>query len=231
MLVDDLIWLSKIPLRGQVLDVGCGTGKSTEPFAMRGFEVCALDPGANMLAVCKNKLRAYPNVKYQNIAFETCSVADQAFDLVVSGTAFHWVTEAGYAQLMRVLRPQGAVGIFWHTYLNGKEPFYERLDQIYQDHAPNLYVADLLTTQELDDRRKEERLLSWTGFGEWRVIRYYDRLPYSAKSYVDLLRTWSTHMNLTKPFFKAVEQAIKDVGGEVLKPIRTTLCFGRRKEQ
>jgi len=39
--------------RRSILDAGCGTGKSTEPFARRGFSVCALDPGANMLAVCE----------------------------------------------------------------------------------------------------------------------------------------------------------------------------------
>ena len=114
-----------------------------------------------MLALCKKKFHKYPNVRFENAAFETWSDGSDEFDLVISGTAFHWVTEAGYRQLLRVLRPQGAVGIFWHTFLRGHDQLRTDLDLIYRSHARHLYVDDLAAAQEMNDRRKEEQMLSW----------------------------------------------------------------------
>lgn len=228
LLIEDLIWLSRISAGAHILDVGCGTGKSTEPFVLRGFKVCALDPGANMLALCKRKLQKYPNVRFENSAFETWPDGSGEFDLVISGTAFHWVTEAGYRQLLRVLRPQGAVGIFWHTFLRCRDPIHKELDLIYRNHAPHLHVDDLDAAQEMKDRHREEQMLSWAGFGEWRVIRYYSSICHSAKGYLDLVKTWPDHAGLSDTFFKSAGSLIENAGGEIVMPMRTTLCFGRR---
>lgn len=228
LLFDDLIALSRVSAHSSILDIGCGTGKSTEPLARRGFKLCALDPGANMLAVCREKLKAYPGVTYVESAFETWTPGGPPFDLAISGTAFHWLTAGGRDRLLRALAPRGAVGIFWHTFLNGQEPFYERLDGIYREHAPGLWVPDLQAAQQLTDRRKEEGILGWEGFRDWRVIRYHDRLSYDPAGYLNLLRTWSTHADLDQAFFAAVAAAIRDAGGRIVKPIRTTLCFGLR---
>jgi SAM-dependent methyltransferase len=228
IMFDDLLRLSGVQAGDAVLDIGCGTGKSTEPFAKRGFKVTALDPGANMLAFCRQRLSPYPGVRYEQALFETWSPDRQVFDLIVSGTAFHWVDPAGHAKLLDLLRPDGWIGVFWLTFLNGKNPFYSRLDGIYHEHAPGLYVTDLHAAQELSDRSKEEQLLSWKDFGDWRVIRYYDNVSYDAEGYQGLLRTWSTHVQLPQAFYRAVADAINDAGGHIVKPIRTTLCTGRR---
>ncbi|NMB45574.1 MAG: class I SAM-dependent methyltransferase [Firmicutes bacterium] len=228
LLIEDLLWLSRISPGAHILDVGCGTGKSTEPFARRGFQVCALDPGANMLALCKKKLQNHPNVTFENAAFETWPNGSDKFDLVISGTAFHWVTDAGYRQLLRVLRPQGAVGVFWHTFLRGHDPIHEKLDLVYRNQVPHLRVEGLDAAQEMKDRRREEQMLSWAGFAEWRVIRYYSSIGYSAKGYSDLVKTWPDHGGLSDAFFRSAGSLIEEAGGEIVMPVRTTLCFGRR---
>jgi len=227
-MIDDLLRLTNVPLGGSVLDIGCGTGKSSEPFAKRGFVVTALDPGANMLAVCKKRLAAYANVTFEQASFESWSADGRGFDLVISGTAFHWVESSARSKLLEVARRRGALGIFWHTYLNGRNPFFEQLDRIYKAHAPTLYVSDLAASQELADREKEEQALSLEGFSDWRVIRYYDNIRYDAEGYVNLLRTWSTHADLSQSFYEAVGLAIHETGGSIEKPIRTTLCVGLR---
>jgi trans-aconitate methyltransferase len=228
LLIDDLICLSKANAGASILDIGCGTGKSTEPFAKRGYSVCALDPGIAMLELWKKNLQAYANVKYEVGSFETWTWSGRPFDLVVSGTAFHWVTEAGHRRLLDVLQPQGAIAVFWQTFLNGPDPVYGTIEELYQRYAPEIQVEDFHGTQEVFDRRREQQMLSMIGFRHWRVIRYYDDLLYDAKRYVDLMRTWSTHRQVNETLFREVGAAIDAAGGEIVKPVRTTLCLAQK---
>jgi ubiquinone/menaquinone biosynthesis C-methylase UbiE len=221
LLIDDIIFLSKISPESSVLDIGCGTGKSAEPFAKRGYNVCALDPGAHMLEQCKRNLHGYPNVSFEMGSFETWTWSGQPFDLVISGTAFHWVPETARQKLTAILKPSGALGIFWHTFLNGPDPIYGKIDELYKRYAPENCVADFDATQEVFDRKREKQMLSMAGFGPWRVIRYYTDVEYDAKGYVDLMRTWSTHRNTNGMLFTEVGSAIKAAGGRIAKPIRT----------
>lgn len=64
----------------RVLDLGCGTGNSTVPFVMRGYEVTGLDASAEMLAVASAKL---PAVAFVRADFTRFSLG-ASFDLVVS---------------------------------------------------------------------------------------------------------------------------------------------------
>ena len=55
-LIRDVVDLSGINDHGRILEIGCGTGKATRPFAERGYELVCLDIGADLIAVAKEKL-------------------------------------------------------------------------------------------------------------------------------------------------------------------------------
>lgn len=63
-----------------VLDLGCGTGNSSEPFAARGLSVTGLDLSAEMLAVARAKLLGATFAQGDFTTFEL----GRRFDLVVS---------------------------------------------------------------------------------------------------------------------------------------------------
>ncbi len=63
-----------------VLDLGCGTGNSSEPFIGAGFSVTGIDLSAKMLAVARTKLPKATFVQADFTAFELGTT----FDLVVS---------------------------------------------------------------------------------------------------------------------------------------------------
>ncbi len=50
-LIEDALTLSGIPPDGRILEIGCGTGKATLPFARRGYAMLCLELGDKLAAV------------------------------------------------------------------------------------------------------------------------------------------------------------------------------------
>jgi ubiquinone/menaquinone biosynthesis C-methylase UbiE len=90
-----------------VLEVGCGTGQLTEQLVSFGFSLTAIDIGPSMVAAARRRL-SDSAVSFEVASFEDFAAADSSFDLVVSGTAFHWVDpDVKFGKSARLLRPGG----------------------------------------------------------------------------------------------------------------------------
>jgi ubiquinone/menaquinone biosynthesis C-methylase UbiE len=99
------------PLR--VADVGAGTGKLTRVVAGLGAEVVAIDPDAAMLAELAARV---PDVPTFVGTGERIPLTDASADAVVFGQAWHWVDpDAASAEVGRVLRPGGVLGLIWNV--------------------------------------------------------------------------------------------------------------------
>lgn len=90
-----------------VLEVGCGTGQLTVSLAGYGFRLIAIDIGAALIGVARRHLEG-TGVSFRVVSFEDFAGAEASFDLIVSGTAFHWVDpEVRFRKPARLLRPGG----------------------------------------------------------------------------------------------------------------------------
>lgn len=225
----DVISLLDVADGASILDIGCGTGKSTLLFAQGHHCITALDPGHSMLEACRQTLRDFPDVHYVESTFEAWSPQKTHFDMIISGTAFHWVDDLQLDRTATMLEPHGGLAVFWHTYLRGPGNFSDDLDKIYRDFAPELHVEDIDAQLEKADREKEQVFANSSNLDEVRFLRYYRNHRYTTTQYCDLLRTFPTHRTLSDRFFQAVAEAIERVGGAVVKPIRTTCVVARKK--
>jgi ubiquinone/menaquinone biosynthesis C-methylase UbiE len=89
------------------LEVGCGTGQLTEQLVGHGFRLTAIDIGASMIAAARRRIDGAA-VSFQVASFEDFAAADASFDLIVSGTAYHWIDpEIRFRKPARLLRPGG----------------------------------------------------------------------------------------------------------------------------
>jgi len=97
-----------------VLDVGAGTGKLTAALLEAGHRVTCVEPLPEMLAILSERL---PGALALAGSAEELPVGDSSFDAVVVGSAFHWFDqERALAQVRRVLRPSGTLGLLGNSF-------------------------------------------------------------------------------------------------------------------
>jgi SAM-dependent methyltransferase len=125
-----------------VVDLGAGTGKFTRLLARSGAEVIAVEPVAAMrgqLSAALPAVRVLPGAA-QAIPLHAASV-----DAVVCAQAFHWFADdAALAEIHRVLRPGGKLGLVW----NVRDESVDWVAAItgiitpYEGDAPRFYKGD-----------------------------------------------------------------------------------------
>ncbi|AKJ11642.1 methyltransferase [Streptomyces incarnatus] len=97
----------------RVVDVGAGTGIATALLQARGADVLAVEPGAGMAAEFRRGLPRLPIVRGSGDALP---VTDAYADFVTYAQAWHWTdTARSVPEALRVLRPGGALAVWWNT--------------------------------------------------------------------------------------------------------------------
>ncbi|MGV9349675.1 class I SAM-dependent methyltransferase [Streptomyces spiralis] len=113
-LLDAVEELAGRPLAGaRVADIGAGTGIATALLHERGAEVLAVEPGEGMAAQFR---RAHPRIPIVRGNGDALPLTDASADLLTYAQAWHWTdTTRSVPEALRVLRPGGALALWWNT--------------------------------------------------------------------------------------------------------------------
>jgi SAM-dependent methyltransferase len=116
----------------RVLDVGCGTGIEARQFQAAGCSVLGIDPDERMAELARQH-----GLEVEVSRFEEWDPAGRTFDVVIAGSAWHWVDpEAGAARAGEVLRPNGRLAPF-HSLFQLPRQVAEALGAAYQRVQPD----------------------------------------------------------------------------------------------
>jgi SAM-dependent methyltransferase len=237
-LFDDIVSLSGIPAGGKILEIGCGTGQATVPFARRGYRILCIELGENMAALARRNLRGYPQAEVRTGAFEKFSLQEGAFDLAISATAFHWLDPAiAYPKAAGMLRDGGSLALFWnvHVHSDASEGFFEAAQRIYEREAREIWdhkYEGPPRSDEIPDRTGE---IEGSGlFGAVTCRNYRWDETYDAEGYLRVLNTYSGHRSLRDDTRERLFCGIADLidkrfHGRIVKGYLTTLYVALRR--
>lgn len=221
----------------RALEVGAGTGKATVAFARNGVRVLALEPDPGMAAVAVRNVAPYPRVEVEISSFEDWDLQENAFELVFSAQAWHWVRpEVRTVRAAAVLVRGGCLALLWHQVRwPANDPVRDALAACYREHAPELYARGPgfpgLTPSGLDDRTEAE-LSDSVVFAGVTVHEIPWTHSFDTTEYVNRLRTQSNHRLLPSDERERLLDAVADVidsrGGSVTVPHSTLVVMARR---
>lgn len=96
-----------------VVDLGAGTGKFTRRLLATGAGVIAVEPVA---AMRDRLIEDLPEVEALDGSATAIPLGDASADVIVCAQAFHWfATAEALAEIHRVLRPGGLLGLIWNA--------------------------------------------------------------------------------------------------------------------
>ena len=97
-----------------MVDIGCGSGQSTNLFQPYFKEIIGTDVSDEQLKQAKSQNK-FENIRYKHGRAEKIEVDDKSVDLIVSGTAAHWFNlPKFFKETKRVLKQDGCLAIFGH---------------------------------------------------------------------------------------------------------------------
>ena len=194
-----------------IVDAGCGTGKAGRLFLGLGRQVVGVEPDPRMADVARAN-----GLEVEVAPFEKWDAAGRRFDLLVSGTAWHWVDPVeGAAKAAEALRPSGRFAAFWNTWHHSRQ--VERI------------FADAYGAAGCGDRFAESYVLGWdppiqpeddemaeglaaAGFVDVMAGRrtvYAWSIEYTPQQWVDLAATHSDHRRLDASTLTAVLDQVR----------------------
>jgi SAM-dependent methyltransferase len=234
-LIERVVEFAGIGADARLLEIGCGTGKATRPFAERGFRILALEPGTNLADVARRGLARFPNVEIATTSFESWRLERRAFDLVFAGQSIHWVArEQRLRTCARAQRRHGTLAIFGNAPDISADPANDSVQEQYRRHAPSLVGRD--------GARQFYRSPSSPMLAELEASRDFDDVhyehfrwqrPLTSAAYRELLATYSDHATLPaeqrSALLEGVGHAIDDHGGTITIEYHTGLFLARAK--
>jgi SAM-dependent methyltransferase len=153
------------------LDVGCGTGASTQAILAIADpgEVTGVDPSTDFLATAAERV-ADPRVRFTNGDIASLPFADGQFDVVISALVLHFVSDplAGVVEMTRVVREGGTVSAYlWN--LENDEQFTRYFRRAAMDLDPAASLSNTNVNHTLSNPVPMLALFEEAGLAEVRV--------------------------------------------------------------
>src|SRR5580698_9025027 len=222
-----------------VLEVGCGTGQATSPLAALGYAVTAVEPGAGMAGLARQRLADFGTVAIETSAFEEWDDRGRRFELLVAASSWHWVDPAvGWGRAHAVQRPGGWMALLGNVVVRrpGEPEVYAQTADLHERYSPG--NPDWGHPPLEDEVRATGQgwgpgLDPGALFGP-TIARWYPAVQWlDGTGFADLLRSMSPYRRLDpdvrEPLLDAVAERIRTrLGDQAARRYLSVLQVGQR---
>lgn len=206
-----------------LLDVGCGTGRSTRLLSTLAQRVTGIDPVPAMIEVARS-VGAPPNVTYQLGSAERTRVAAGSVQVVSAASCFEWFDVAAFkAEVRRVAAPNARVVLLWSHLGTNNDPVTRAWDDL---------MRARLGPRIGPDRLDILAMAHWFAEGKFRTFRCVTRHDYDANGLLELARSSSSWPQARLPerthrATAAIAAYFRDheCGGQVALSFETTVMI------
>jgi SAM-dependent methyltransferase len=220
----DLVTITGMHERSSVLEVGCGTGQATRSLAGLGFSVTAVEAGAGMAALARQRLSAFDNAEVETSTFEEWDDRGRRFNLVLASASWHWVDPAvGWPKAHGVLLPGGWMALIGNVTVRrvGEPEVYAETADLHERYSPgNPGWGHPPLEDEVRATHQDWGLVEDPGplFGP-TIVRWYPVVQwFDGAGFADLLRTTSLYRRLEpgvrEPLLNAIAERIRQRMGD-----------------
>jgi len=218
-LISELIKSSDLSEKSLILDIGCGTGKSTLPFASSGAKIIGVDISTKMIKESKKLLSNYPRASFMVSSFEKATLPKGSFDLIVSGTAFHWMKrKTAYKKIYNLLNNGGTFALFWGSGIEKPDRLLSALKKTFIKNAPD-YPVDFGKLEKVFlPEIKKSKL-----FKNIKIRKYFITEKYSKAMFLRLVETYAWVIPMNKKSKATLFCELK----KVLEDFRSPLLLHR----
>lgn len=234
-LFEDIIDFSDLGSDSRLLEIGSGPGQATDYFVKNGYRITGLEIGDDQVRYLSEKYRQYLNFNAVRLAFEKYDCPDEAYDLLFSATAFHWIApEIGYPKAYRLLKSHGTLALFWHmaSIVVQETETIRAVRDIYSRCAPELDTYIGASEAENLHKLRISQFQTDRLFGEPVCKTYRWNDEYKTDRFVRLEKTYSDFYLVDEEKRNAVLQGLAEYvdgkGGKIEVPQEVRLYMVRK---
>ena len=192
----------------RVVDIGCGTGISSQLFLAQGYSVIGVEPNDEMRKAARQLLSDYPQFQLVDGTAEYTKLPDSSADLAVAAQSFHWFDHnAARKEIRRTLTPTGFVVLLWNERQVEASPFLRAYEEILLRYATDY--------RQVDHRNVgEERIARFFGSRDYTCRRFSNHQDLDLEALLGRARSSSYVPNRGHPDHGFVMQALRSAFAE-----------------
>ena len=227
-LINCIISETGIGSNSRILEIGAGSGKATELFVSKGFNMYCIEPGENLAAVALKRFAPTGLVDYCTCRIEDWEEKKEHFDLAISAQAFHWVPKPiGFLKCASALKFKGFIGLFWNLYLTYDEPIDVELCET------GMFLLQSEASCEERINSHIEEIKSSGCFNEAMVYKFPWSQKYTADEYIGFMKTGNSYLSASEDDRQAAEAKVREIlnryGGFIVRQYLCVLFLAQKR--
>jgi SAM-dependent methyltransferase len=219
----------------RVFEVGPGTGIATRRLLSLGVSrLRAIEPDPRLVAFLQETIGAN-SLEIDQKSFEDALLPEEAFDLGIAATSFHWLEQASaLAKVYRLLKPGGWWAMWWNHFGSGEpDAFHQAIDHLFAGTADSPSWSGEKRIPFAFDRESRRQDLAAAGFQDAELEVWSSSLTCDTGRLVALYSTFSPIQaldpNSRQQFLIDLARiADEQFGGQIERPLITMLYTARR---